>query len=361
MPTFDQIFSGGNLVRTYQEIPSGIQHNLPPRLLQATARGDRDILQYIQYAGTRQVAKQVQYGAKSRSVLPKGAKKKTVNMIHAFETETITTDLIARLQSDDENVQRLAVDQLMGDLANYRERLDNLRIAAIHSLLCLGKIHFDGDGNILPSASGAVVTIDFEVPAANQGQLNIDGNGASIGASWATVTTNIPAHVRDIKKTQARVNGYQLRHAFYGPNLPGYLFANNFTKDLIVNNPASNTAFSGGEIPNGFLGLDWHALDGAYFEDQDEAVQSFEGDDALILIPEIEDSWYALGEGTYPVPGTLTMASVQDVLDSVMTARGMFAYGTLETDPVSISLKHGDTFLPCLRNPNAILIGDVTP
>lgn len=360
MAKLDEIFAGGNLVQTYQDIQPGIEHSLPPAFMTVTDYGERDVVTYIRIPGSRQVAAQVMYDAKSVGSLPKGATRVSANMIHSRENEPISTELLGRLRSDDENTKRLALQQLMGQLLNFRVRGENLRVASIYSLLTLGAIYFDGSGNLLPSASGAVVSISFGVPAGNQGQLNIDGAGAAIAASWATASTDIPSHVRDIKDQMMKTYGYRIRHAHYGPNLTSYLLKNDNIKDLVVNNPGYNASFAAGEIPDGLLGLTWTPLEG-HFEDATGTIQTFYGGDSLILHPDVERSWYGFAEGTYPVPGSLSRGDADTIIDSIMTARGPFAYAELAIDPVSILMYHGDTFLPILRNPNALLIGDVTP
>jgi hypothetical protein len=55
----------------------------------------------------------------------------------------------------------------------------------------------------------------------------------------------------------------------------------------------------------------------------------------------------------------LTQDAVGSLRSNVTTAAGMFAYGLLNTDPVTVKMVAGDTFLPVLKVPGAIYIATV--
>jgi len=53
--------------------------------------------------------------------------------------------------------------------------------------------------------------------------------------------------------------------------------------------------------------------------------------------------------------------SAVDVAHSLREQAGMFSYAEMLTDPPSIKMVAGDTFLPVIKVPKAVFIADVTP
>jgi hypothetical protein len=362
MPTAAElVLAGNNLTRVFQGADPQIKHDLPPSFLTVTARADRDRAEWIQVDGTRQLAQQVLYGGKSKSALPTGARQRSGTLLHTFENFALTQEELGRLRSPDETVRRLAEQSIAMKLRNQRARVDNLRLASVHAALLLGAVHFAA-GQFQYSDSGATVSLDYGVPAGNKNQLNLLGGGNLLSASWATATTNIPAMLETILRTHTRKTGYQCRLAFYGDNLKTYLQTNNYTKDLIANNPAMANAFLSPGIPQGFLGLQWVPITGAYYEDAAGTLVEYSTADKLVLCPEPAPDWWQVYEGSYQVPRELKLGtSVEEMLGNLDTVYGRFAYAAGEMDPPSIVGYFGDTFAPIITNPHALLIADVTP
>jgi hypothetical protein len=103
--------------------------------------------------------------------------------------------------------------------------------------------------------------------------------------------------------------------------------------------------------------MTWVPAYDAFFEDQNGVLQSLVGDDQVVFTPEPTPDWIGWLEGTYPVPtgvGTVSTDGATALRNSVTTAAGMFAYGLISTDPVTIKMVAGDTFLPVLKVPKAI-------
>jgi hypothetical protein len=130
-----------------------------------------------------------------------------------------------------------------------------------------------------------------------------------------------------------------------------------------VRNAGDNTQYlSTADIPSPLLGLTWRPAYEAFFEDATGTLQSLVGDDQVVFTPEPSTDWIGWLEGTYPVPtsvGTVSVDAADALRGSVTTAAGMFAYGVVNTDPVTVKMVAGDTFLPVLKVPKAIFIATV--
>ena len=215
-----------------------------------------------------------------------------------------------------------------------------------------------------PSSSGAAVTVDYSVPSGNKGQLDVFGSGAIIGASWATASTKIITHIRNIKKASIKKTGYQLAHCFYGENIAGYLSSNTEAKEYLARNPAMNQQIlSTGEIPDGFMGLIWHPVDDAFFEDKNGTLQGQIGADDIVFVPEPSQDWYELVQGSFVIPtnlGSVTPDATAAV-GSLTEVFGMYGYAKITDDPAGIKQFAGDTFLPTIKVPGAVFIADTTP
>ena len=357
--TLEQILYTPNLIGLIENPAGGVPDFLPPAFTKPGQRVDGDTAKWFEVTGNRQTARLVQYGSPSQRREGRGAASRTAKFMHTHEHIHLNATTLMQLQ-DYSNPQRqkLGMQTLANETKQARLYLDNLRLSAIYSILALGAVYFDGNGNLLPSSTGSVTTVDFSVPANNKNQWN-----GIIGASWATATTDIIADIKAVQRTALQGTGYPLAHAFYGENLLGYFMGNDDVKELLKTRNDLAGAFMNMEIPDGFLGLKWHPVESAFYNDSAGTNQAWFGVDALILTPEPSPDWFEILEGTFPVPrnvGTVA-ADASAIAGQIDEVSGMFTYAKLTDDPVGIRQNYGDTFLPCLKVPSAIYIGDVTP
>ena len=238
--------------------------------------------------------------------------------------------------------------ELARQTAEFRRRGMNTRIAAIQSVLSLGKIYKAGM-TMLPSSSGATETIDLGVPATNVGTC--DG---IIGVKWDQ-TTGVP--LTDIEQLQARQvkNGNPpLRHALYGVGVAEALI-NNPTIAKLIQGGSGGLDFLKGKVPDAF-GMMWTPV-GSHFFEAEDGTQTDIFSNLCVFTPDpMEGDWYELQEGSYAIPsGANGVASdAVEMLSSLERINGMFSYARLQTDPVGIQQFAGDTFLPVLKVPSAI-------
>jgi hypothetical protein len=245
----------------------------------------------------------------------------------------------------------------------------NLRVAAVFSLLANGQIYFDGNGELLPTATGAVYTVDMQIPSGNKNQLNVLGKGNILTASWATTSTSILTQIKALKRAARKLTGYPLKNAFYGANVLPYIVNNTELSSYMKRNIAFQEALKNDELPAGFLGLDWHPVDEAFFStnatntgatlDGGTPTELF-GPDLVTFTPDVNPEWYELVEGTYPVPTSVDEGQTADeLIAEVMTVAGMFAYAYVTKDPVTVKEVAGDTVLPLIKVPSAVFLATV--
>ncbi|MBI5724606.1 MAG: major capsid protein [Planctomycetes bacterium] len=365
MPTLQQILGAKNLTGVIQSVVPGLSADfLPPGFSAPTRRVEGDNCTFLRIAGTRRLARQAAYGSPSRMRDQQGISEIPVKLMHTVESQTFNPAVLTNLTNmADEQRQQLGTAEIARQTAEFKQLFTNLRVASVLSVLSKGAIWFDGNGEMLPSSTGAVVSIDFGVPAGNRDQLDVFATGTGIvSASWGSSTTNIPAQIKRIKAAGKKLTGYTLRHAFYGSDILGHLLANSFVTALVSSRADFAQAFNMGEIPNGFMGLNWHPADEAFFVDGNDAFQDFWPADQVVLTPEPSGDWYEVIEGSYPIPTNINVsADASEAAANVRLTTGMFSYAYLINDPVTIKQVAGDTFLPCLKVPSAMFIADVVP
>jgi hypothetical protein len=358
--TLQDILGGPNLCGVIRGTATGIPSVFPESFYQVDKTVDRDTGQYTRVYGTRTVARIAAYGAPSQQRQLKGVEAVPVKLIHSVESILLnTTDYLNLLQYDDTAAQTRGIQEVTRQVREFRANFDNLRVAALTQMLFQGAIYWDGNGNLLPNSTGAKTVATFSVPSGNTGQLDPLTTGTPlIDVSWDNAASDIDKQLLNLRQIATRLTGYPLKYAFYGKNVPTYLTNNTKLQNYFVRNSGDNTQYlSTAEVPSPLLGLQWLPAYDAFFEDATGTLQGLVGDDQVVFTPEPSVDWIGWLEGTYPVPtnvGSVNMDATQSLRQNVTTAAGMFAYGVLSTDPVTVKMVAGDTFLPVLKVPKAI-------
>jgi len=355
------ILAPANMVGVIQGVKPGIPNPWDPAFMTNVAPTIGDDGTYVKVDAARDTARLVAYGGASLRKMPKGCSRVGVKLIHTFEHIFHNPNLIDRLTSAQGGMQEIASQEVDRQTAEFKAGFDNLRIAAVGMALAKGVIYFDGAGNLLESSSGAMVSVDFGIPAGNKNQLNVLGAGDIITASWATAGTDIVGQLSALKIAALKKTGYPLTTIYYGEAIPGYLAANTSIKALLQGNVAFAQSFLGNEIPDGLCGFKWRKAGQGFYVDQNGDVREIVASDAAIFTPDVDRSWYEMLEGTYRVPTNFGSAVADPVAAMANTTmvRGPFSYCILESDPPAIKHLAGDTFLPVIKVPGAIFIADV--
>lgn len=228
--------------------------------------------------------------------------------------------------------------------------------------LMRGSYTFDQDGDELRQGfSGGETTIDFQIPAGNKNQLDMLGDGAIIGASWATTTTDIPGDCMQVNDAMNSLNGMGIEHAI----------CNSVTFQYVLNNDkikaqagTANTPFQSYEKtgPGRFAvvfraipWLQWHIIDYRLdiWNGTTEANTKLIADDQVTFIPAPNSNWVQyLNGGEVVTEGPNGARSFRT---------GYYAYGYATWDPSGWMLNNLHNGFPALYVPTAIANADVTP
>lgn len=372
--SINDILGAPNLCGVIQQTVSGIRDPFPPAFYTVDHVCDGDTGEYKVMYGTRTTSKLSAYGAPSQNRQLRDISAKAVKLMHSVENIVLPIkDYINLLEYNNLQKQKLGIDEVTRQIKSAREQQDNTRIAAMTSMLFLGNIYWDNQGNLLTSSSGATTTVSYGVPSGNTGQLNVLGNGNIINQSWNYTGATIDQQLLALRQAAIELTGYDLKHAFYGKNVVNYLTQNtglgNYFYRAAYGADAIGPQYAAtGDIPNPLLGFTWHrAYETLWYQDrtQDETSTSPQivvGDDQVVFTPEPSLNWIGMLEGTYPVPdkaGIVTSAEPQMVPQSFSIQQGRFAYGIPSADPPSAKIVYGDTFLPILKVPQAIFVATV--
>ncbi len=363
--TVEQIIGFEAMLGAVEAVRNGVPTDLLPQQLFTITRpieGEKG--EYTRVDGTRETARRAEYGSPSERRKLQGISTQLVALIHSFEHIMHNPHVLTLLRQVDNPMRQSRGEQEIDrQTAIFLQRFLNLRISTVASIFAQGTISFDGAGNLLPDTSGAALTIDFDVPAGHKNQLDVEGTGDLITASWAVATTPIISNIKSIKNVALRETGYPLRHAFYGDNILQYLINNAEVDKLLQANQTLSAGFTAMEIPMGFMELTWWSTGGQFFADAAGVNQTFFDDDSVVFLPDPDPTWWEILEGTYNVPTALGNVS-QDggaAMADVTEVNGLFNYAKLNDDPVTVKHLAGDTMLPVLKVPKAIYIADVTP
>lgn len=253
-----------------------------------------------------------------------------------------------------------AMDLILYQTENFRKKFDNMRNAAVSSVLALdGKIYFDSSGNMLPTSSGASLTIDNLVPAGNSGNVN-----SIRTATWSSASTDIPTQVLNLKSYALKQTNYPLEYAFYGPNVAGYLHTNtSFTQYMARNNGYRDHYLNTGNIADGVLDLKWRPVQDFYFVDQNGTSQSVFRDDYITFTPDINKEVYTFFEGSTPVPSEINQINLGDIealLKGAKEVYGIGSYAVANHNPIQLHQHMFDCFMPRLLVPEAFFFFDTT-
>lgn len=359
MASILDILSWRNISTAVQKVEPGIPDPMPSEFstLTESVLGDRTT--YVTFYGQRQTAKRGEYGAPSKARTLKQIGEQSVTLLHFPEHIKIRQELMLRLRNpNDLLAQQLAQQEIARHGLDFRQLFENTRIAAKILLVSKGKLWFDGPGNILPSSSGATLTVDYGIGANNQNQLN-----GIIDVSWANAAADIVQHIENVKIQMRRNTGSELEHAFYGANVANYVYKNTTAKAYFQYNPALFQSFqqTPGTIPNGTFGIKyWHRMGDSFMEDADGTVQALFGANQVTFAPAITRNKYTLYEGSIAVPKKYGIhPDVSSAVADVEVVYGMGGYAVPEIDPVGIKEVYFDTMLPHWKTPLDLFLATV--
>jgi Phage major capsid protein E len=331
---------------------SGIPDPLPPAFRTTTRDVLGDATRWIQRTGQRQTARRVEYGAPPLNTPLKEIGAKDAKLLHFYEQIRLPMLQYQSLRAyDNYAVQRMGEQEVQEQTDLFRDRFTNVETAAILMTLAKGILYFDANGNLLPTSSGAILSVTFQMNANNQNQLN-----GVISTSWASIATaDVPAQLRALKQRARFLTGYPIKYAFYGKNVPGYLANNALVQPYLARALEKRQEWlQNAEIPDGLFGLTWVPAYEAFYEDYTGTNQGIFGDDAVVFTPEPSMQWWELQLGSFPVPKSIDITGPAGAPDNFELVYGRFGYGQLVRNPPTADVYYGHTFLPIIKNPDAV-------
>ena len=315
--------------------------------------------------GNREAATVVHPDSPSREVSVPGGDKKQAVALGSRESFTINMRTMIDLQSGIPMMQELGRREISSQIKKFTDRFSNLETNAVHSVLTKGAIYINAAGVVLPSSSGATITVDMGIPTGNKLTAGGAAGTYNIG-DWSSAATDIGGKLRGIRKANVGTSNYGLTTIHYGANIPGYLAKNTTLKEYFARNASYQSAvIERNEIPDGTLGFKWRPAYMAY--SSASGTQTFwAGDDFLSISPDPADqSWYEYVECGLPAPvGVATesevvaaMTDVSTILNNFPIRYGKHAYGVVKVDPIAYRLVMADYFLPIIKAPTTYYFG----
>lgn len=357
--TIAEVLGYTALLEAIENIKRGIPWPFPDSFMNITEPVLGNTGRFIQTPGTRQTSRLSAYGAAAHKRALVDIGKRDVMLIHSFEEITLDPITLQNLmQYENYQVQQMGMQEVARQVLNFTELFINLRKAITQQVLLNATIYFDANGNLLPDSSGAAETVTFNRNANNANQLN-----GIISASWANFNTDIPKQLIALDAQAAQDHGYELKYAFYGKNIRGYLSQNNYVLDYLARDPLMNSKMNTSKtIPDGLFGYTWIPVYTSFWQDTNGTNHAIWGDDNVVFTPEPDRRWYTMMEGSYPVPTNINIAdSAESAIQGLRQVYGMFGFSQVITNPVTVGSFMGDTFLPCLKQPDVTYAADVTP
>ena len=357
--TLEQILGFENMLKVMATPFGGVPNVWGPEFLTIKEPGIvGDTATWLEAPNSRQTAPTTNYGSASRRLNQQSTVTRQAKCIHSYTNMVHQMPVLTALRNYEQpTVQARGRQYIDFQTVEAQRKYTNLRISAITSAFRYGAIYFDGAGNMLPTSSGATLTVNFNVPANNQNQLN-----SAISAAWSTAGTDILNDLLTIQLRAVQGSGLPLTRAYYGSSIPHYLAENTAIANLLDSDAMLASQIGMGKIPAnfGFEGLRWIPLHTAFFEDAAGDNQTWFPSDFVVFMPEPSAAWYGMIEGSFEVPdGALSIrGTAADCTSDMRSITGMGTYAKLEDDPPGIKQFFVDTFLPALKVPSAIYIAD---
>ena len=272
-------------------------------------------------------------GAPSKRVALDPIGHRVTRCIHFAEHKMLDGDRMENLRQIGTDAEQMVQDYIAQEQLGLARRDANLREWALSQMLT---------GTLTIAEDDEIASVDYGVSATHKPTASV---------SWDTVTTDIPADVRTWKRLIRRDTGFDPALALVNEGIMTMLLKNTIVKEFMGTGEYKAQIGQFGYIVR-FMGLEWIVIDDGY--DTDAGVfTSFVADDKVVLTPAPSKDWMGVIEGSTKVP--------TDDKANLVSAFGKYSYKTVQEDPAGVKVIVGDTFIPALYVPDAIVYADVTP
>lgn len=347
------------LTEAVEVVKTGIPKVLPSEFWTTTENISGNTARLIEFSGTRRTSRVTPYGAPAKQAEKVSLQDRAIILLSSREEQPFRDELLKILREWDDYKpqQAFAMREIAHQGEQFRQRFENLEIAAVSQTIANSVLYFDGEGNLLPTSSGAVLTVDQGVSANNKNQLN-----GIIDTTWSNAAANIAKQLFALRAAAVQGSGYPLKYAIYGKNIPGYMAANTSLQYFWARNAGYNQEYlSKNLVPEKFLDFIWVPANEAFYEDENGTTQTIFPDDGITFTPEINKSTWTLYRGSEMVPTQFgPVADAAAALKSLTEVFGRGRYAKLKDNPVEILDIAFTHFLGRLKVPNSYYFADVT-
>ena len=223
----------------------------------------------------------------------------------------------------------------------------------------------DTAGNLIYQSftdpGGDGIEINYQLPAGNQSQLDVFGDGDIISADWSTSSTDIPGHLYAINDAMTQKTGQGLRHVHTTSAIWNYVINNDKVKAQAgtARRPFERLSKeSPGEfscVLHGIPWVMWHIVDyGLEVWDPNSSAETYQKvieANHAVFTPEVNNTWcYYMRGGEWMVEGPNGSKSFQ---------HGLYSYGYEVHDPAGAKLTTIHNGFPALPVPEAIMNAEV--
>lgn len=248
-------------------------------------------------------------------------------------------------------------------------RAANFRLALLGGMLRGATyIHADGDRTYLDyTSSGAIGTIDYQIPAGNKSQLDMLGGGNLVTGSFASSGTDIPGILLNIDAAFQKLWGGRLDFAMCSSATWNYIIQNDYVVQQagFSNPPWSVLERTAGMGTNGKPNVTFRARLSAcpwmQFLVTNEGIDIGSSEDSLTYTQLVPDNYIWLGPDPQGPNGGANLmemmegpgAIVEKPGGEVTIRNGLHAWVFENMNPAVAELFTEDNALPALYVPNA--------
>lgn len=302
-------------------------------------------------------------GAPARTMAIGSARERTFNAYVTFNVMDAPGEILTALREPDSYaIQEKGKTELNRLLKKFKLRHKRFKDVILRNLIVKGVVYLNASGEILDSSSGAVLTINTDIPAGNQGNV-----GGVVSALWSVAGTDIYTQLDNIRRVAARAfvpvpmhiwmnaaNFYALRNNT-GSGLQTY-----FSRNAELNNAVMRVNDAGMAVEHTLTdvnGFTWHFLISAYQDKDGAAVDAIPltGAGSVVMTPDPKGDWFAKANGRTLVPNSLEPAgSLEEALRNMPYQEGEFFYAKMEHNPPKLEIYEGDKFFAGFNEPGAV-------
>lgn len=261
---------------------------------------------------------------------------------------------------------------VMRQLAFMGQRAANFRLILLAGML-RGQLYISQVGDDFfygftdPGAGYNAFPINFQMPAGNKLQLNMDGTGNIIDVSWDDPTALILDQLLSANAAMESLTGYRLEHALVSSRVWANIINNLQIKSTAGTSNAPFEVFerATGTRPDGtpvneFIGrlraipwLDFHIHDAVLEVGPPgaEVLTKLIPDTGAFLLPTPNSMWFEMLEGGEPIAD-------YDGAPKVVR-NGLYGWRTTKSDPTSDLIYQVDNAMPANYVPAATMFATV--